>query len=215
MRVIDVSLPLSESTPCYPGDTPFARHEQMNLGEGDPLTLSELTLSAHAGTHVDVPSHCLPDAPSLDEIEVMAFSGPAKVLNLRQVEAAIEDRDLEKHAIEAGDIVLLKTRNSEQAETGAFWEDFIYLTEDGARHLARCKVKAVGIDYLSIEGFHVEGHPAHDVLLRKGIGIIEGLRLAAVPPGRHWLLCLPLRVVGGDGAPARAVLLEGPPSAGR
>ena len=211
MGVIDVSLPLSGTTPCYPGDTPFARHEQMNLEKGDPLTLSELTLSAHCGTHVDVPSHCLPNGASVDEVDVLAFSGPAQVLDLRGASHALREHHLRPHSFERGDIVLLKTRNSKRWQRDRFFEDYVYLSEEGARFLADREVKAVGLDALSIEGFGIEGFPAHRLLLGRGIGIIEGLDLSLAKPGRYWFDCFPLRIVGGDGAPARAVLWEEPP----
>ncbi|MFQ5908088.1 MAG: cyclase family protein [Thermoplasmata archaeon] len=214
IAVIDISLPLSGTTPCYPGDTPFARHEQKNLEKGDPVTLSELTLSAHAGTHVDVPSHVLPNAPSLDEVDVLAFSGPAQVLDLRGVSRVVGKHNLRPHSFHPGEIVLLKTRNSKRWQRNRFHEDYVYLSEEGADFLANREAKAVGIDALSIEGFHVEGLPAHRALLGQGVGIIEGLNLSLAKPGRYWLDCLPLRVVGGDGAPARAVLWEeAPPKA--
>lgn len=215
MKFVDISMSLGSETPGYPGDTPFRRREQRSLSQGDDLTLSELTLSAHAGTHVDAPSHFLPDGPSVSDLAVDAFSGPAAVLDVRGASHEVRAHNLRAHTFETGDIVLLASRNSGRWKGGHFFEDYIYLAEEGAQFLADRGVKAVGIDSLSIEGFHVKGFPAHRLLLGQGIGIIEGLDLSAVEPGRYWLACFPLRVLEGDGAPARAVLFDQAPHVGR
>lgn len=207
-------MPLGPETPSYPGDTPFSRREQTSLADGDDLTLSEFSMSAHAGTHVDAPSHFLPQGSTVSDLAVDAFSGPALLLDLRGVSHAVGPHHLHAQPIVSGDILLLKTRNSQRWKRGHFFEDYVYLADEGAQHLEKMDVKAVGIDSLSLEGFHVEGFPVHHRLLRRGIGIIEGLDLSTAKPGRYWFDCLPLRVVGGDGAPARAVLWEeAPPKA--
>ena len=212
MPVVDVSLPLGPRTPHYPGDTPFSRHEQRSVRGGDDMTLSELAMSAHAGTHVDAPSHFLPDGPTVSDLPVDAFSGPALLLDLRGVSHAVGKHHLHAQPLAPGDILLLKTRNSQRWKRGRFFEDYIYLLEEGAQHLVEVDVKAVGIDALSLEGFQVEGFPVHKRLLERGIGIIEGLDLSLAKPGRYWFDCFPLRIAGGDGAPARAVLWEEAPS---
>ncbi|MEE9163649.1 MAG: cyclase family protein [Thermoplasmata archaeon] len=212
MPLVDVSMPLGSGTPSYPGDTPFSRNEQRSLGDGDDLTLSKLSMSAHGGTHVDAPSHFLPQGATVSDLAVDAFSGPALLLDLRGVSHAVGKHHLHPHPIGSGDILLMKTRNSQRWKRGRFFEDYIYLSDEGAQYLEAKKVKAVGIDSLSIEGFRVEGFPVHHRLLNHGIGIIEGLDLSSATPGRFWFDCFPLRVVGGDGAPARAVLWEEAPA---
>lgn len=211
MPLVDVSMPLSPETPSYPGDTPFSRNEKRSLADGDDLTLSELLMSAHGGTHVDAPSHFLPDGPTVSDLPPDAFSGPALLLDLQGVSHAVGKHHLHPQPTGPGEILLLKTRNSQRWKRGRFFEDYIYLSDEGAQYLEEVGVKAVGIDSLSIEGFRVEGFPVHHRLLRHGIGIIEGLDLSSAKPGRYWFDCFPLRVVGGDGAPARAVLWEEPP----
>jgi arylformamidase len=210
--IVDVSMPLGPETPSYPGDTSFSRREQRSLADGDELTLSAISMSAHAGTHVDAPSHFVPGGETVSDLAVDAFSGPALVLDLRGVSRKVGQHHLHPHPIGSGDILLLKTRNSQRWRRGHFFEDYVYLTIEGAEHLEKLKVKAVGIDSLSIEGFGVEGFPVHHRLLDQGIGIIEGLDLSGAEPGRYWFDCFPLRVVGGEGAPARAVLWEEAPS---
>ncbi len=210
MRFIDVSVTLELGMTIYPGDVPFSRVELKSMEAGEHVNLSELRMGAHSGTHVDSPYHFLPEGRSLEELPVDAFTGPAAVLPLEDVPSSIGEEEIAPFQLEKGDIVLLKTRNSEWLGS-PFRHDYIYLSEEGAKSLAASGVKAVGIDYLSIEGFRVEGFPVHRFLLRKGIGIIEGLNLSGVDPGRYWLICLPMKVGGGDGAPARAILVEGWP----
>ncbi|MFQ5552679.1 MAG: cyclase family protein, partial [Thermoplasmata archaeon] len=161
MPLLDVSMPLGPQTPTYPGDTPFSRHEQSSLAKGDDLTLSDLSLSAHAGTHVDAPSHFLAQGATTSDLAPDAFSGPALLLDLRGVSHAVGEHNLRPHPITRGTIPLLKTRNSRRWQRGHFFEDYVYLSEEGAEYLAELEVKAVGIDSLSIEGFRVEGFPVH------------------------------------------------------
>lgn len=207
MRFIDVSMELGRGMPSYPGDTPFMRKELRSISMGDDLVLSEITMGSHSGTHVDAPSHFLEEGETVDELPLDAFSGPAKVLDLTVASAAIGREDLASARISGGDIALLKTRNSMSLKE-PFRRDYVYLTKEGASSLLEAGVKAVGIDYLSVEGFQAEGFPVHRLLLGAGVGIIEGLDLSRVEAGDYFLLCLPLKVRGGEGSPARAVLVE-------
>ncbi len=206
MRFIDVSMELAGGMPSYPGDTPFRRKELRSMSKGDDLVLSEIIMGSHSGTHVDAPSHFLEGGESLDELPPDAFSGPAQVLDLTEARAAIGAEELASARISSGDIVLLKTRNSTSLQE-PFRRDYVYLREDGARSLIDSGVKAVGIDYLSVEGFQAEGFPVHRLLLGAGVRIIEGLDLSVVEAGSYFLLCFPLKVKGGEGSPARAVLV--------
>lgn len=210
LRFIDVSMTLGRRLPVYPGDLPFGRTEVRSIAGGDDLNLSEIRMGAHSGTHVDAPYHFLSDGKAVDELSVDAFCGPARVLDMRHVEVAIGWEDIDALPPKPGEIALFRTRNSEHLEK-SFRRDFVYLSEDGAARLLEARVKAVGIDYLSIEGYGVQGFPVHHRLLSRGVGIIEGLDLSQVEPGGYWLFCLPLKVQGGDGAPARAILVEGWP----
>lgn len=210
MRFIDVSMRLRGGMLTYPGDPLFSRDEVKSMEAGDPLNLSALAMGAHTGTHVDAPYHFLgAEGATTDELPPDAFSGPALVLPLEGAKA-VGAKELEPHGIRAGDVVLLKTSNSRHQDP-PFREDYAHLTEEGARHLLERGAKAVGVDYLSVEGYGHPAAPVHRLLLEGGVGIIEGLDLSEVGPGRYWLLCLPLRIVGGDGAPARALLVEGWP----
>jgi arylformamidase len=209
MRIHDVSLPISQSLVTWPGDPPVRITRVMQLAQGDEAEVSEICLCSHAGTHIDAPRHFFPDGVSVDKLDLRVLIGPAWVCDAGAADALTPDV-MEQLAIPPGTArVLFKTRNSElwaRGEAG-FREHFVAIPEDGARWLAEREVRLVGVDYLSVGPF-ASPDPTHRVLLGAGIVCIEGLDLSAVAAGEYQLICLPLMIVGGDGAPARAVLLE-------
>ncbi len=203
---IDVSLPLDNGMVHWPGDTAFERTETLRIGHGAECNVSELRSSVHIGTHIDAPRHFLEGAAGIDAMPVEAMLGRARVI-------AIEDPDLiriaelEPHRPEKGQRLLFKTRNSTTHwKTREFQKEFVHIPSDTAAYLAACGVLTVGVDYLSVGGYQSDGPETHRILLGAGIWIIEGLDLERVEAGDYELLCLPLRIVGGDGAPARALL---------
>jgi arylformamidase len=203
---IDVSVPLRTGMVHWPGDPPVTIERVMDMARGDDVTVSAIDMGAHTGTHVDAPFHFLPDAPSLDALDPEAMVGPARVIGIDD-DVAIQPDELARHELRPGDRVLFKTANSDRCwTTDEFVEDFVYITEDAAAVLAALPVRLVGIDYLSVGGFHADGAEIHRRLLGAGVWIVEGLDLRGVEPGAYDLVCLPLRLAGGDGAPARALL---------
>ena len=204
---IDVTIPLRNGMPGWPGDKPFERTLTHIIAGGAGNNLSQFSSSAHAGTHMDAPLHFLADAPSMDTLPIEAVVGHARVIQIRDAEA-VRPEELEACALQPGDRVLFRTRNSERRLADQeFATDFVYISPDAARFLVHKGVRTVGVDYLSVGAFREEsGRETHRVLLGGGIWIIEGLNLAYVEPGDHEMNCLPLRLVGSDGAPARAVL---------
>jgi arylformamidase len=191
----------------WPGDRPFERTLTHSMADGAANNLSQFSSSAHAGTHMDAPLHFLADAPSMDTLPIDAVVGRARVVQIQDAEA-IRPGELEAHALQPGDRVLFRTRNSERhLVEQEFATDFVYISPDAACYLVARGVRTVGVDYLSVGAFREEsGRETHRVLLSAGIWIIEGLNLVDVKPGEYELICLPLRLVGSDGAPARAVL---------
>jgi arylformamidase len=159
----------------------------------------------HTGTHIDAPLHYLPGGASIDAIPPDATVGPARVV---QVDGPVIDAvTLGPVAPQSGERLLFRTANSERCWHGAcFRKQFVSVTPDGARHLVAAGIRTVGIDYLSIGPYGREGDETHTILLSAGIWILEGLNLSGVPPGRYELACLPLKIEGGDGAPARALV---------
>ena len=193
--IIDISLPIGPDTPVWPGDPPVLIEPVARVAGGDPADVSRLTLGTHTGTHVDPPAHFLPGTATVDALDLEVLVGPAIVAELPA--GPIDGAALRSVALAEGSTrVLLKTGG----DAGA-------LTPDGARSLVERGVLLVGADTLSIEP-DTDDYPVHQILLGAGVVIVEGLDLAAVAPGPYHFVCLPLRIAGGDGAPARAVLIR-------
>jgi arylformamidase len=203
---IDVSMPLGEGMVCWPGDPGFRLRRVARISAGRGYNLSRLEMSAHSGTHVDAPLHFLEQGEGIDRMPPELMAGGARVILVSDPES-VKPADLEHHGIRRGERLLLKTRNSGLPWTGGpFREDFVYLSTDAAAYLAGAGVGLVGIDYLSVGGYGKNEAEAHRLLLSAGVWVVEGLVLDRVPAGRCELLCLPLRLPGGDGAPARALV---------
>ncbi len=203
---IDISVPLTSGMLNWPGDPAVTITRMRDQNAGDQATVSRLNMGAHTGTHMDAPLHFINDAPGMDTMPVTAGIGPCRVIELDD-EKSISRSSLEMHEPLSGERILLKTRNSfRRWWEYPFDEHFVYISADAARYLATQKVMTVGVDYLSVGGFHHDGAATHQALLEAGIWIIEGLDLTEVPAGRYLLHCLPLKIRQGDGAPARAVL---------
>jgi len=212
---IDISVPIYAGMVHWPGDPPIEVSQPMHLDRGDICTVSRLTLGVHTGTHVDAPSHFLKGGTGVDALSLEAMIGPARVIEILET-AAIGEAELSGRGIERGDRILLKTSNSARCwNSDVFVPDFAHLTLDGADYLARLGVRTIGIDYLSI-GLGDEGPAVHRALLGAQILIVEGLNLSGVEPGEYDLVCLPIKIRDGDGAPARAVVKRrGAPARGQ
>jgi arylformamidase len=209
-RLIDITMPLSDEMVHWPGDPTPRVGRASDIERGDACTVTTLSLSAHTGTHVDAPSHYLRGGSSLDDLSLAGLLGAARVVEIADP-VAVTVRELARQRIRRGDRVLLKTRNSEiGGDLHRLGTDYVALTAESARWLADRGVRAVGIDGLSVDPPDSSG--AHLVLLAAGVWIIEGLRLSGVAAGRWELFCLPLRLAGAEGAPARAVLRCRPPA---
>ncbi|MFQ6050810.1 MAG: cyclase family protein [Candidatus Hydrothermarchaeota archaeon] len=210
MNVIDVSVSISEDMHLFPGDLKPVITRVSNISEGSPYNLSNLSLSAHAGTHVDPPLHFLEEGKSIDQIKLDNLIGYAIVLDLTDLNEKITARDLEKFKgyIKENDIILFKTKNSILWKEKKFSKDYVYLTEEAAIYLIENGVKTIGIDYLSIEKFGSEDARVHKELLKNEVLVIEGLDLSNAKQKKYFFVCLPLKIKNGDGAPSRAILIE-------
>jgi arylformamidase len=205
-RWIDVSVPIATGMVHWPGDPEVRVERVQDMAKGDPLTASTLAMSAHSGTHVDAPAHFVRHGLTVDALPVEATVGRARVIAIRDP-VAIRPAELERHRLRRGERVLFRTANSRRCWRGdAFVADYVHLSLDGARFLVARGVRTVGVDYLSVAGFGADLVATHRVLLEARVCVLEGLNLGAVRPGRFELLCLPLRIARGDGAPARALL---------
>ncbi|MBZ5609923.1 MAG: cyclase family protein [Acidobacteriia bacterium] len=203
---MDISTPLRNGMLHWPGDASFERRETLKLAQGAECNLSELHTSAHMGTHLDAPRHFLEGGAGIDAMPIAAMVGRARVIAIQDPEL-IRIRELEAHRPAQGERLLFKTANSSPRwKTGEFQENFVHIPSDTAAYLAGCGVLTVGVDYLSVGGYQTDGAETHRILLGAGTWIIEGLDLELVEAGDYELLCLPLKIVDGDGAPARALV---------
>jgi len=203
---IDVSVRIRNGMVSWPGDPPARISHAKDMERGDPCTVSLLEMGAHTGTHMDAPAHFVRGGIGIDEMPPDAAIGSARVIPIRDRES-IKTDELVRHSIRRGERVLFKTRNSDHCwDTDSFVEDFVYLSAAAAQYLVERQVRLVGVDYLSVGGFRADGVETHQALLKAGIWILEGLNLKRVSPGRVQLVCLPLKIAGGDGAPARALV---------
>ncbi len=203
-NVYDVTVPLAPGLPVYPGDPPFEIEPLQRLGSA-PFSLSRMSLATHTGTHVDAPAHFVPGGATIDSLPPEILIGKARVVEILARER-IERTDLEPQDLRDDLRILLKTRMSGQMLKPGFQEDHLYLSGDAAAYLAQAGLKLVGFDYLSVDRYGAPDYPAHHALLEAGVVIVEGLDLSEVEPGEYDMTCLPLRVAGGDGAPARVIL---------
>lgn len=212
MIIHDISLPLDAQMPTYPRVTPYRRTLRRSLDNGDTVNLSDVEMCAHTGTHVDAPFHCIADGPAIESVPLEHCCGWAQVIDCQGC-AAIGAAHLQGKLLPAIPRVLLKTDNSERLRDqprSPFRMDAVFLAADGAEYLAANNIVLVGIDSLAIDAPGKPGKPSHAVLLGKRIVILEGLVLADIEPGAYFLVCAPLKMVGSDGGPCRAILIENP-----
>lgn len=210
MPIYDITIPITPSMPVWPGDPQVVLERVASIDAGAHANVSHLKTGVHAGTHVDAPHHFLNDHRTVESLPLEVLTGPAWVVQIPDERTVVTAADLESAAIPAGvDRLLLKTRNSAFWRSGQndFRPDFVGVAADGAEWLVGRGVRLVGVDYLSVAPYKQSG-PTHEILLRAGVVIVEGVDLSAVPPGRYNLYCLPLKLVGSDGAPARAILID-------
>jgi arylformamidase len=204
VEIIDISVPIRPGMVVYEGDPPVHLEQALSIAEGASANVSRLDFGVHSGTHVDAPVHFIDGAPGADTLPLDVLVGPAQVVDATGVERVLDEGALRELALPDGpQRLIFKTPNSRLWETEGFTRDFVRMDGGGARYLIAHGIRLVGIDYLSIgdEEAHVE-------LLRAGVVPLESLDLRGVEPGAYRLVCLPLRIVGSDGAPARAVLIR-------
>jgi arylformamidase len=205
VTIHDISVPIRADMPIYEGNPGVELERVSAIATGDPANVSRLALGVHTGTHVDAPLHFIEGAPGAEGIPLEALYGPAVVVDATGIDSSsIGEGELAALDIpEGAERVLLKTRNSELWARPDFTRDFVRLDGSGARFVVARGIRTIGIDYLSIGD-----REAHRELLGAGVVPVEGLDLRAIEPGAYTLVCLPLDVVGSDGGPARAVLIE-------
>ena len=203
---IDISVPLKDAMVHWPNNPAVTIRLFKDIELGDNSNVSMISMGAHSGTHVDAPIHFIKQGKGVDRMPLATMVGRARVIEIKDT-GSIKPEELLQHHIHRGERILFKTQNSSRVwQASAFVEDFVFISDEAARFLADRGVMVVGIDYLSVGSFKHGGSQVHKILLGAGVWIIEGLNLSGVNPGSYELICLPLRLEQGDGAPARAIL---------
>ena len=206
-RIYDISVPIRSGGLVYPGNPEIDISLQQAVAKGAGANVSTIRFGSHTGTHADASRHFFDDGQTVDKIPLERLIGPALLLSFADDIMAVGAAELRAHDIKGQTRILLRTRNSAFLSQPEFVRDYTYLAPDGAQYLVDQGVELVGIDYLSIEQFHSGHHLTHRTLLERSVVIVEGLDLSVPPPGEYQFICLPLRIEGCDGAPARAVLI--------
>jgi arylformamidase len=194
----DVSVPLRTGMVVYPGDPEFSIERVMSLAAGDVANVSRIDLGVHTGTHVDAPLHFVDGASSVEALDLDVLVGPAVVVEVPGTGDIGADA-----VVDGAERILFKTRNSAAWAEDGFYEDYASISPEAATRLVEVGARLVGVDYLSVGGVET-----HRTLLRAGVIAVEGLDLRGIEPGTYTLVCLPLKLDGSDGAPARAILID-------
>lgn len=206
-RIYDISVPIRSGGLVYPGNPEIDIALQQALAKGASANVSTIRFGSHTGTHADASRHFFDDGEPVDKIPLDRLIGPALLVGFSDEVRSVGAAELREHDLKDHKRILLRTRNSALLSRKEFVNDYTYLAPDGAQYLVDKGVELVGIDYLSIEQFHSGHHLTHRTLLERSVVIVEGLDLSVPPSGEYQFICLPLRIVGCDGAPARAVLI--------
>lgn len=207
-KIYDISVPVVSGGAVYPGNPEIRIEPTSQVSKGDSSNVSRLSLGSHTGTHVDAMKHFFDDGSTVDTLPLESLIGPATVIAFPDDVMSVTAAHLKQHRLDGVSRLLIRTRNSGFITDGTFHKDYTYVTPDGAEYLVSLGIKLVGVDYLSVEQFHSGHHKTHRTLLGKDVVIVEGLDLSAITPGQYDLYCLPLRLTGLDGAPARAILIQ-------
>lgn len=204
MKLINITVPIDPNRPVHPGNTPFTIEAIKRIARGDSSSVSTLHMSAHSGTHVDAPRHFFDEGTGAEARSLDVQIGRARVIEVVS-RSGIVPEDFSGIDFSKDARFLVKTRNPGLRGSPEFHADYVGVTEAAATYLVEHGVKVTGVDYLSVEQFRKAAAPAHHAFLGGGAIVIEGLNLGDVEPGTCEMFCLPLRVVGADGAPARVV----------
>lgn len=208
-NVIDISVPLYPEMLIWPGSAGIKLMQTSRLDEGNGVNNSKLICDVHIGTHVDAPLHYIRDGKTIEQLKLDDLIGLAAVVYLPNIKSVTKDVLENLSLPENTRRLLLRTRNSVlwENESRRFQTNYVALTRDAAQWVVDHNIRLIGVDYLSVQRYDDDSQ-THEILLSAGVIIVEGLNLAHVESGLYELICLPLKLVGSEGAPARAVLRE-------
>ena len=203
---IDVSVPVRSGMVHWPGDPAVKLERAMSIADGADANVTRVDMSAHTGTHMDAPLHYFEEDPGIEALPLDVALGRARVLRIEGKEP-IDRGQLEGFDVQGGERILFRTANSDRR----WWDrefdpSFVHVSLEAAELLGEAGAALVGVDYLSVGGYESDGVETHRALLGAGVWVVEGLDLSAVEPGDYDLICLPVKLVGSDGAPARVLL---------
>ena len=210
MKILDISVPVTTALPVWPGDPQVVLERFRKISNGYDSNDSRIACSVHCGTHVDAPAHFIENGSTVEGLSLNILIGPAMVAEFPEIDRITPELLDNKNLPRRTKRLLLKTKNSDLWENPehSFNQDFVALSAEAAAWMVERGIQLVGIDYLSIQLFSDNEPQTHRTLLEAGIIILEGLNLREVQPGCYQLICLPLKLAGSEGAPARAVLIE-------
>jgi arylformamidase len=207
-RIFDISVPIRTGGLVYPGNPEIEITLQQAVAKGASANVSTIHFGSHTGTHADSGRHFFDDGQPVDQIPLQKLIGPALLVSFDDSVMSIGVNELTPRPIKGHKRVLFRTRNSALLSQREFVKNYTFVAPEGAQYLVDNGVELVGVDYLSVEQFHSGHHRTHRTLLENGVVIIEGLDLSVPLAGEYELICLPLRLEGCDGAPARAILVK-------
>ncbi len=203
---LDITVPLTNGMAYWPTDPKVQIKRIHDMKDGDQENLTHISMCAHSGTHMDAPCHFRKSAKTIDKMPLSAAIGKARVIEITDKEL-ITVEEIRPYRIRKGERILFKTNNSKTRwDNKPFMKKFVHLSIEAAKFLSEHKVQTIGIDYLSIGGYDGNVVQVHDIILKAGIWVIEGLNLSKIVPGNYELNCLPIKIAGADGAPARALI---------
>ena len=205
--IIDISPPLDPTTAVWPGDTPLSYQRNLALENGDSVTLSTLTCTVHIGAHADAPSHYHPSGVSIEQVDLSNYIGPCLVVACPGTGAITTDEcqtQISKFPRRNFDRVLFRTTKTSNYDI--FPDQFRYFNPDTVHYLGSQGCRLVGLDTPSVDHFESKDLPAHRALYRYNMANLENLQLNEVESGCYELIALPLRLVGLDASPVRAIL---------
>jgi len=206
LKIHDVSIPIYSGMLKWIDDQEVELRHEASIRNGDAYNFSQLTCSVHTGTHIDAPYHFTEDGKTVDRVNLNDLIGGALVVQINaDTITADELRDIDFARYKR---ILFKTTNAEFLKDETFNPEYVSLDYSAAELLVKNNVRVVGIDYLSIEQYETEEYPVHKLLTENDVIIIEALDLSTVEPGAYFLVALPLKLKGCDGAPTRVVLVE-------
>lgn len=209
MKIYDISLPIYPGFVVWPGNPEVVFTLRNSTANGDIANVTDISLCTHTSTHMDAPRHFVHEAPTMEQVDLNIVYGPALVIDVGDVNEVTVDV-LERADIPVGTVrLLIKSRNGKywDGDLSIFHTDYVAIHEDAARWILAHGIKLIGIDYFSIAPFH-DLVTTHRILLSAGVIALEAIDLRQVMPGVYTLAALPLKLIGSDGCPVRAILVE-------